>query len=150
DDDGLVLRYAREGFVRETRVTANAPETRFDRGGIAFTIRVEPQGEWTTCLDVVAAVGAYPTGKAGVPGHGSAGPRANGHGTAEEWLAGAPTLWADWRALELVYERSLVDLAALRFYPAILPGKALPAAGLPWFMTVFGRDSLITSYQALP
>jgi glycogen debranching enzyme len=26
----------------------------------------------------------------------------------------------------------------------------LPAAGLPWFMTAFGRDSLITSYQALP
>ena len=27
---------------------------------------------------------------------------------------------------------------------------SLPAAGLPWFMTLFGRDSLITSYQALP
>ena len=25
-----------------------------------------------------------------------------------------------------------------------------PAAGLPWFMTLFGRDSLITSFQALP
>src|SRR5437764_12324171 len=32
----------------------------------------------------------------------------------------------------------------------VLPGQALPAAGLPWFMTLFGRDSMITSYQALP
>ena len=68
----------------------------------------------------------------------------------EEWLGQAPELTSDRRSLELMYERSLVDLAALRFYPPLLPGTALPAAGLPWFMTVFGRDSLITSYQALP
>jgi glycogen debranching enzyme len=31
-----------------------------------------------------------------------------------------------------------------------MPDDSLPAAGLPWFMAVFGRDSLITSYQMLP
>jgi glycogen debranching enzyme len=44
----------------------------------------------------------------------------------------------------------VIDLAALRFTSELFPDQALPAAGLPWFMTVFGRDSLITSYQALP
>ena len=29
-------------------------------------------------------------------------------------------------------------------------GASVPAAGLPWFMALFGRDSLITSFQALP
>src|SRR2546429_5252422 len=28
--------------------------------------------------------------------------------------------------------------------------SSLPSAGLPWFMALFGRDSLLTSYQALP
>ncbi len=44
----------------------------------------------------------------------------------------------------------MLDLAALRFYPAIAPGESVPAAGLPWFMALFGRDSIITSLQALP
>ena len=48
------------------------------------------------------------------------------------------------------YRRSLVDLAALRFSPPVAGGKSLPAAGLPWFMTMFGRDSILTSLQTLP
>jgi glycogen debranching enzyme len=51
--------------------------------------------------------------------------------------------------LPAIYGRSLVDLAALRFRSGVIPG-ALPAAGLPWFMAIFGRDSLIASFQALP
>src|SRR5258706_11924397 len=68
----------------------------------------------------------------------------------EEWLSVAPRLSCQWSWLERIYKRSLVDLAALRFYQHMIPGKSLPAAGLPWFMTIFGRDSLITSLQALP
>ena len=44
----------------------------------------------------------------------------------------------------------MTDLAALRFSTLTMPGRALPAAGLPWFMTIFGRDSILTSLQALP
>ena len=52
--------------------------------------------------------------------------------------------------LKATYRRSLVDLAALRFSPLTMAGHSLPAAGLPWFMTMFGRDSILTSLQALP
>ena len=67
-----------------------------------------------------------------------------------DWIAAAPKLDTDWHELRQVYRRSLVDLAALRFYPESVPNSSLPAAGLPWFMALFGRDSLITSYQAIP
>jgi glycogen debranching enzyme len=67
----------------------------------------------------------------------------------ETWIAAAPKVDTDWHELRQVYRRSLVDLAALRFYPESVPDSSLPAAGLPWFMALFGRDSLITSYQAI-
>jgi len=61
----------------------------------------------------------------------------------------APRLKSTWNPLEQTYKRSIIDLAALRFRSPFAAGS-LPAAGLPWFMALFGRDSLITSFQALP
>ena len=61
-----------------------------------------------------------------------------------------PSIECDWEPLKATYRRGLVDLAALRFSPPIAGGRSLPAAGLPWFMTMFGRDSIFTSLQALP
>jgi glycogen debranching enzyme len=151
EDGRLVLGYRREGFVRETWISATADEAEAAENGLRFQIRVEPQGEWTTCVDVAAGVHALPDAAPSVKyGHGDTVPKPNIGSSLEDWVESTPRLDTDWRTLERTYERSLVDLAALRFYPPILPGMALPAAGLPWFMTVFGRDSMLTSYQALP
>ena len=68
----------------------------------------------------------------------------------EKWLQHAPTVDCDWQPLEHIYRRCMTDLAALRFSTLTMPGRGLPAAGLPWFMTIFGRDSILTSLQALP
>jgi glycogen debranching enzyme len=68
----------------------------------------------------------------------------------EKWVARAPRVECDWEPLTATYRRSLVDLAALRFSPMIAGHRSLPAAGLPWFMTMFGRDSILTSLQTLP
>jgi glycogen debranching enzyme len=144
EDGRLVLGYRRDGYVRETWISSTAAGE-LSADGFRFRLRIEPHGEWTTSFDVLIGVHAY--GKA-TNGNGAAkrGLRAR----LDEWVESAPKLSSDWRTLELTYERSLVDLAALRFYPPLMPDLAMPAAGLPWFMTVFGRDSLITGYQALP
>jgi glycogen debranching enzyme len=69
---------------------------------------------------------------------------------ATAWLAGLPRLRSDSDALERTWLQSAADLAALRMHVE-RHGRSMevPAAGLPWFMAVFGRDTLITSYQSL-
>src|SRR5437899_1180421 len=49
--------------------------------------------------------------------------------------------------LERTWTQSLAALAALRL--RWTGSGMIPAAGLPWFMTLFGRDTLITSLQEL-
>jgi glycogen debranching enzyme len=150
EDHRLVLGYRRERFVRETWISTDAAAAVDDRG-LGFRAHLEPHGTWNAGIDVVTAV----TGLGRAATHakyarGDDTPRPNMGASLEEWLAQAPKLVTSWPSLVQTYRRSLVDLAALRFFPVIAPGQALPAAGLPWFMTIFGRDSLLTSLQALP
>ncbi|WP_432096865.1 amylo-alpha-1,6-glucosidase [Streptomyces sp. bgisy100] len=57
-----------------------------------------------------------------------------------------------WPELARTCEQGLADLAGLRI-PANGPGGEplrVPAAGIPWFLALSGRDSLLTSLFALP
>jgi glycogen debranching enzyme len=150
EKETLVLGYERETFARMTTISASAP-AQLDEGGLTFAVHLEPGGEWTTDLDVVTAVGAGGTYVRPKYDRGERRARPNMERSLERWLADAPRLECDWDPLKSTYRRSLVDLAALRFSPPVAGrGKSLPAAGLPWFMTMFGRDSIFTSLQALP
>jgi glycogen debranching enzyme len=64
------------------------------------------------------------------------------------WQLRVPQVVADWDALGSAFSRSVGDLAALRMRADGVLGE-LPAAGMPWFMTVFGRDTIITCLQTL-
>jgi glycogen debranching enzyme len=145
----LLLGYERETFGRQTAISASAP-AKIDKQGLTFSIHIEPQGEWTTDLDVVTAVGAGGTYVRPKYERGERRAQPNMGRSLERWLTEAPRLESDSDPLKVTYRRSLVDLAALRFAPPVSGGRSLPAAGLPWFMTMFGRDSIFTSLQALP
>ena len=140
----LVLGYERETFRRETMISASE-RAAFDENGLTFAIKLAPHGSWSTELHVVAGMGTMETAR----GTGRRR-KVTMERSLERWLDAAPRLRCDWQPLEAIYRRSLVDLAALRFSPEVAGGKSLPAAGLPWFMTMFGRDSIFTSLQALP
>jgi len=138
---GVTLGYHREDFRRETYI--HARDAFFTEESLTFRVALAPHESWSAT--VVVTVGTARGEPLPQRMHRPEMPV-----SLEDWLAGAPKVDTDWHELRQVYKRSLVDLAALRFYPENLPDSSLPAAGLPWFMALFGRDSLITSYQAIP
>jgi glycogen debranching enzyme len=149
EPDTLVLGYERGPFRRETTITSSTSAT-VDEGGFTYFCNLAAHDEWTTELHVIPSTTGPVGGIEGVArSHRRERSQANAEGLAE-WVQKAPKLRCDWAPLERIYERSLVDLAALRFSPLTAGRRSLPAAGLPWFMTMFGRDSILTSLQALP
>ncbi|ROT32431.1 glycogen debranching N-terminal domain-containing protein [Micromonospora sp. HM5-17] len=149
DENQLRLCYQRETYRRETVITSSAP-AEYRPEGLLFNLRIDAHGQWETQILVETLV----------EGAGGRDIRINlqrHHGRSrdemrrelDEWLARAPKLTSDCEPLEETYQRSLVDLAALRYTP-LATGDRLPTAGLPWFMTLFGRDSIITCLQTLP
>jgi glycogen debranching enzyme len=140
----LRLGYQRDTYRRETLISSTQPP-RVDENGLSFTVRLGPFEHWNTQLQVEPVM-ARPM----PPGERDGAAVRDMRRELDQWIAQAPRLKSDSEPLEATYRRSLVDLAALRFSPVIAGGRSLPAAGLPWFMTMFGRDSILTSLQALP
>jgi glycogen debranching enzyme len=146
DGSSLVLGYRRESYHRQTHIVA--PGATIDEGGLRYHVTVPPHSDWTANIEVEI----HSVAEAAGLGHevwGVAHDEAR-QLRVEQALAAAPRVRCDWLPLTQTYERSVIDMAALRYFPPIDPTGAMPAAGLPWFMAVFGRDSIIMSLQTLP
>ena len=146
--DRVVLRYERDGYTRATEVAFTQP-AKLTAHSATFELDLGPRETWQTCCDISAEAngrlysselkdGDFGKGEPDMPV------------TLGQWLAEAPELETSWDALHHTYMQSWIDLAALRFRPFSDLTRSLPAAGMPWFMALFGRDSLITSYQTVP
>ena len=66
------------------------------------------------------------------------------------WQESTPLACTGHPGLQGVLRRSQEDLGALRIFDDEDPTLAAVAAGAPWFMALFGRDSLLSAYMALP
>jgi glycogen debranching enzyme len=132
---GTTLRFNRQGRVLKQRAT--------------FAVSLRPRETWKLCVDVVPIV----DGKRRPPmlrcdafhEHAEKMPM-----SLDQWQRDAPKLITESSGFERTYQQSVLDLAALRVRPDDVKIKqAMPGGGLPWFMTVFGRDSIITAYEAI-
>ena len=66
------------------------------------------------------------------------------------WRSTVPTVVSLDPRLSAAVDQALADLAALRIVDREHPERTVVAAGAPWFMTLFGRDALLTAWMTLP
>ncbi|MFB8281477.1 amylo-alpha-1,6-glucosidase [Nocardia colli] len=115
---------------------------------LCWEVTLPGRGEWTACIEYLPALGTDttpPRYPCGTPVSRSAPAQ-----RLREWYANSPTVQTDDETLAAVLQRTLTDLGALRIFDPDHPERAVVAAGAPWFMALFGRDSLLTSWMVLP
>jgi glycogen debranching enzyme len=150
DDRSIMLTYERGDFHRSVKIVSSEVAVT-SRLGFTYELDLAPGAQWSTTLI------ATPLARQQAMMFARRVPR----GTVEElsatktaelesWLSSAPALECELPSVARAYRASLSDLAALRIHPDLAEAATLPAAGLPWFMAMFGRDTLITSLQTLP
>ena len=76
--------------------------------------------------------------------------RVRGSERPAPWHEQPPTVHAEDPRLAELLDRSLADLEALLLCDAEAPDDQYLAAGAPWFLTLFGRDSLWAARMLLP
>jgi glycogen debranching enzyme len=117
-------------------------------GTVRFRLALGPRESWRLRVDVILATdGVRTTPSRAERTFGDELARVRDSLSA--WHLRVPQLRASWEQLSKSFSQSVADLASLRMdEDPRFPGQ-LPAAGMPWFMTVFGRDTLITCLQTL-
>ncbi len=148
DRSGLTFSYANQGFSAQTTLEASAAATRIDEDGLAWTIDLPARGTWTCELHVPLTLGPREL----QPTHAGFGDvfGSETNDPINAWLDDLPQLETDSHLLGEVMGRTARDLVALRIEAEYEDQTLmLPAAGLPWFLTLFGRDTLLTAFQTV-
>lgn len=156
--DSILFCYTRDGFERRTAVGFRVPaatDLRLDcpddpgepaRATAAFELQA--RSGWTMALDVVPHEGGgepEPSLRRQDLGHARSRLRED----FDRWKEESPRLVSGSDDLKRGWEQSIADLAALRCNDEGGQDEEVIAAGLPWFMALFGRDSLIAGYQTV-
>lgn len=145
----LATSYTNRDFHRrlvfQLRDCSSPPE--YANGRVVFDIALQPGESWHTCAHYVLVEGTrarQPLYTCNALGGGDTSMDRR----QREWRDMATRLTSSNEDVYRAFTTAVEDMGALRLHDEDLaPDVWLPAAGVPWFVTVFGRDSLIVSMQ---
>jgi glycogen debranching enzyme len=130
---------------RQAELSVEGPPVHVSPRGFVWNVTIERHGVCVVQLDLTVALGA-----AWIERRHHHPSLPNAARRNEGWLSAAPKLRTADRTLSAAYDRSLEDIGALRLHDPTGRRRPVIAAGAPWYMTLFGRDALISAYMALP
>jgi glycogen debranching enzyme len=149
DGSRLQFSYRNGPFEASTEVEVDPSASRVEGDDLVWDLRLEHGRGWLCELNVPLHYGPVDV----LPAHRNFGEVFRDFGDDDpcaEWRITLPTLRTDMDLLRDVASMSTRGLLALRLEKRTRGQRVvLPAAGLPWYLTLFGRDTLITAYQTL-
>jgi glycogen debranching enzyme len=144
----LRTSYENDGFFRRVSISVRNADARpvSANGRLSFAIEIPPGGAWHACL-----LYEFFDGKQRQRAPRECIDRCLGSKSSRRlsaWQAKALKIRTSNEEFYRFYHQSVEDMAGLRLP---LEGtdhlEFVPAAGIPWFVGLFGRDSLIVSLQ---
>ncbi len=142
----MVFSYAQREITREVSVVFPS-DALLTQGLARMDLVVPPHEDWRACIEFRLDVDGEPVElryRCGEPAEDSE-PLAR----LRVWEQTTPRVRSGFDGLNIAIDQSARDLGALRIFDPQQPDWVVIAAGAPWFMTLFGRDSLITSLMTL-
>ena len=148
-DQRLRTTYQNGDFYRAIAVGPRdgKPGAVYANGRLSFEVKLRPGEVWHCCL-------LYEMTDCGrgflAPTHCILhAPAIHATETQADWRQTALTIQTSNEEFYRFFHQAVDDMAALRLPVADQDDVFVPAAGLPWFLALFGRDSLIVSLQTL-
>jgi len=141
----LLFQYdGTDGVTRKTTVRFEPLPAIRNRGQVVYSLNLAARS--TVTLRVHLTVELTGTSLPTVSTRNLSALVERGNAEYQHWLAPQPKITSDNHVWNDLIKRSRMDLRLLQ---SGLPTEPYPAAGIPWFATLFGRDSLITGYENL-
>ena len=118
-----------------------------DERGLTFPVTLEPRGEWHGLIHAKPLIKGQVLPSDFPAEHATKDTQPSRR--LEEWRQRTSVIRSSDSAVSDVLARSREDLGGLRIFDSDHDQTPVVAAGSPWFMTLFGRDSILTSYMAM-
>ncbi|MBT2512099.1 glycogen debranching N-terminal domain-containing protein [Arthrobacter sp. ISL-30] len=148
DDASLSIEAAWQELRKGVVIRALGAKPKATDEGLYFGWTIPAQGEWTVRIAAVPTVDGVEA--AAPPLHLSPDTVSPQDRRQQAWNASIPNTRLGNRSVERTLQRAHDDMGALRIVDPQHPERMVVAAGAPWFMALFGRDSLLASCMVLP